>query len=96
MKIINYEKLFSEFKPDGAISEDANEIANTLIRELFIQSGTGLARLLGMKPCFDNHMAMRVWVQKRLDANSDYLVDEMLSQLESELYVLLPQTIYGY
>ncbi|WP_201559448.1 hypothetical protein [uncultured Psychrobacter sp.] len=96
MKIINYEKLFSEFKPDGAISEDANEIANTLIRELFIQSGTGLARLLGMKPCFDNHMAMRVWVQKRLDANSDYLVDEMCRQLESELYVLLPQTIYGY
>ena len=96
MKIINYEKLFSEFKPDGAISEDANEIANTLIRELFIQSGTGLARLLGMKPCFDNHMAMRVWVQKRLDANSGYIVDEMFSQLESELYVLLPQTIYGY
>lgn len=96
MKIINYEKLFSKFKPDGAISEDANEIANTLIRELFIQSGTGLARLLGMKPCFDNHMAMRVWVQKRLDANSDYLVDEMCRQLESELYVLLPQTIYGY
>ncbi|MCG3882741.1 hypothetical protein [Psychrobacter sp. Ps3] len=96
MKMIDYEKLFSEFKPDGAISEDANEIANTLIRELFIQSGTGLARLLGMKPCFDNHMAMRVWVQKRLDANSDYLVDEMCRQLESELYVLLPQTIYGY
>ena len=96
MKIINYEKLFSEFKPDGAISEDANEIANTLIRELFIQSGTGLVRLLGMKPCFDNHMAIRVWVQKRLDANSGYMVDEMCSQLESELYVLLPQTIYGY
>ena len=96
MKIINYEKLFSEFKPDGAISEDANEIANTLIRELFIQSGTGLVLLLGMKPCFDNHMAIRVWVQKRLDANSGYIVDEMFSQLESELYVLLPQTIYGY
>lgn len=96
MKTINYEELFAEFKRDGAISTDANEIANTLIRELFIQSGTGLARLLGMKPCFDNHMAMRVWVQKRLDANSDYLVDEMCRQLESELYVLLPQTIYGY
>ena len=96
MKIINYDKLFAEFKRDGAISKDANEIANTLIRELFIQSGTGLVRLLGMKPCFDNHMAIRVWVQKRLDANSGYIVDEMFSQLESELYVLLPQTIYGY
>ena len=28
MTIINYEELFAEFKPDGAISDDANEIAN--------------------------------------------------------------------
>ena len=95
MKVINYEELFAEFKRDGAISADANEIANTLIRELCISSGSGLARFLGVKSCFNNHMAMRVWVQKRLDANSDYLVDEMCRQLESELYVLLPQTIYG-
>ena len=26
MTIINYEELFSEFKRDGAISDDANEI----------------------------------------------------------------------
>lgn len=96
MKIINFDELFNEFKRDGAISADANEIANTLIRELYIQSGTGLARFLGVKPCFDNYMAMRVWVQKRLDANSDYLLDEMCRQLESELYGLLSQTSYGY
>ncbi len=96
MKIINYEELFTEFKPDGAISEDANEIANTLICELCIQSGTGLARFLGVKSCFDNHTAMRVWAQKRLDANEGYMVDEMCHQLESELYSLLPQTGYGY
>tara|TARA_B100001179_G_scaffold228681_1_gene213116 strand:+ start:135 stop:425 length:291 start_codon:yes stop_codon:yes gene_type:complete len=96
MKIINYEELFGEFKPDGAISADANEIANTLIRELCISSGSGLARFLGVKSCFNNHMAMRVWVQKRLDANNDYLLDEMCCQLESELYALLPQTSYGY
>ena len=95
MKIINYEELFAEFKRDGAISEDANEIANTLIRELCIQSGKGLARFLGVKSCFDNHMAMRVWVQKRLDANNDYMVDEMCNQLESELYGILPQSGYG-
>ncbi|MGP5792106.1 hypothetical protein ACTXP0_03515 [Psychrobacter celer] len=91
MKIINYEELFGEFKPDGAISEDANEIANTLIRELCIQYGTGLARFLGVKSCFNNHMAMRVWVQQRLDANSNYLVEDMCHQLESEFYGLLPQ-----
>jgi len=95
MKIINYDKLFGEFKRDGAISKDANEIANTLIRELCIQSGKGLARFLGVKSCFDNHMAMRVWVQKRLDANNDYMVDEMCNQLESELYELLPYSDYG-
>ena len=27
MTIINYEELFAKFKPDGAISEDANLIA---------------------------------------------------------------------
>lgn len=96
MKIINFEELFNEFKPDGAISEDANKIANTLIRELCIQYGTGLARFLGVKSCFNNHMAMRVWVQKCLDANNDYLLDEICRQLESELYGLLPHTGYGY
>ena len=96
MKIINYDKLFAEFKPDGAISKDANQIANTLICELCIQSGKGLARFLGVKSCFDNHMAMRVWVQKRLDANNDYMVDEMCNQLESELYGLLPQPACGF
>ena len=96
MKIINYNKLFAEFKRDGAISKDANQIANTLICELCIQSGKGLARFLGVKSCFDNHMALRVWVQQRLDDNPDYLVDEMYQQLQRELYRLLPQPVYGF
>ena len=95
MKIINYEELFAEFKRDGAISEDANEMANTLIRELCIQSGTGLARFLSVKSCFDNHTAMRVWVQKRLDAQDGYFVEDMSSKLQSELYELLPHSSYG-
>ena len=69
MTIINYEELFSEFKRDSAISDDANEIANALMRELYISSGHNLARFLGVKHCFNNDMAMRVWVQKRLDAS---------------------------
>ena len=96
MTIINYEQLFGEFKPDGAISEDANIIANALMRELYISSGYNLARFLGVKSCFDNHMALRVWIQKRLDANNNYILNEMCRQLESELYDLLPQTGYGY
>lgn len=97
MKIINYEELFGEFKRDGAISKNANEIANTLIRELCIQPGKGLAHFLGVKSCFNNHMAMRVWVQKRLDASLDYVIEDMRCQLQSELYELLPHSDYvGY
>ena len=97
MTIINYEELFGEFKPDGAISTDANLIANALMRELYISSGHQLARFLGVKCCFDNDMAMRVWVQKRLDVNLNYVIEDMRCQLQSELYELLPQSGYvGY
>ena len=97
MTIINYEALFGEFKPDGAISEDANEIANALMRELYISSGYNLARFLGVKRCFNNDMAMRVWVQKRLDSSLGYVIEDMRCQLQSELYELLPHSDYvGY
>ena len=95
MKIINYEELFGEFKRDGAISADANLIANALMRELYVSSGYNLARFLGVKQCFNNDMAMRVWVQKRLDAQDAYFVADMSSKLQSELYELLPQSGYG-
>lgn len=95
MKIINYEELLGEFKPDGVISEDANLIANALMRELYISSGHQLARFLRVKRCFDNDMAMRVWVQKHLDTQDGYFVEDMSSKLQSELYELLPQSGYG-
>ena len=95
MKIINYEQLFGEFKRDSAISEDANLIANSLIRDLYISSSHNLARFLGVKRCFDNDMAMRVWVQKRLDAQDGYFVEDMSNKLQSELYELLPHSDYG-
>ena len=85
MTIINYEELFAELKRDGAISADANLIANALMRELYISSGYDLARFLGVKRCFNNDMAMRVWVQKRLDASLDYVTEDMCCQLQSEL-----------
>ncbi|MFZ2843422.1 hypothetical protein [Psychrobacter sp.] len=97
MTIINYEELFAELKRDGAISADANLIANTLMRELYVSSGHNLARFLGVKRCFDNDMAMRVWVQKRLDVNLDYVIEDMRCQLQSELYELLPHSDHvGY
>ena len=97
MTIINYEELFSEFKRDGAISDDANEIANVLMRELYVSSGYNLARFLGVKRCFDNDMALRIWVQKCLDASLDYVIEDMRCQLQRELYELLPHSDYvGY
>ena len=96
MKFIDYDKLHAVLKPSGYVSEDANVIANSIICEFPIQAGNGLARFLNVDSCFDNHMAMRVWVQKRLDANNDYLLDEISHQLECELYGLLPQTEYRY
>ena len=95
MKMIDYDKLHATFRPSGYISNGADNIANYLICELCIQSGTGLARFLSIDSCFDNHMVLRIWVQTRLEANPDYVVDDMYSQLQSELYGLLPQTGYG-
>lgn len=95
MKIINYEQLLGEFKRNGAISVDANLIANALMHELYVSSGYNLARFLGVKRCFNNDMAMRVWVQKRLDAQDGYFVADMSIKLQSELYELLPQSGYG-
>ena len=95
MTIINYEELFSEFKRDGAISDEANLIANALMREFYVPSGYNLARFLEVKHCFNNDMAVRVWVQKRLDASLDYVIEDMCCQLQSELYELLPQSGYG-
>ena len=95
MKIINYKELFGELEPDGAISDDANVIANALMLEFYVLSDYNLARFLGVKHCFNNDMAMRVWVQKRLDASIDYVIEDMCCQLQSELYELLPQSGYG-
>ncbi|CAM4041060.1 hypothetical protein PSAR109036_05865 [Psychrobacter arenosus] len=94
MKIIDYDKLFEEFRPNGYFSEDANTIANTLLCALYVQAGYGLAHFLNVETFLDNHAAMRVWVQKRLDAQDSYLISDMCSQLESELYGLLPNTGY--
>ena len=65
------------------------------MHELYVSSGHNLARFLGVKHCFNNDMAMRVWVQKRLDAQDGYFVEDMRSQLQSDLYELLPHSDYG-
>ncbi|WP_227673070.1 MULTISPECIES: hypothetical protein [unclassified Psychrobacter] len=44
----------------GQLSQDANVIANRLIRDMHILSGSGLARFLEVDVCFDKHRALRV------------------------------------
>lgn len=95
MKTINYAQLLAEHKPMGYVSGGANIIANTLICENGIQAGNGVARLLDVDCCFDNHMAVRVWVQRRLDAQDGYVVNEMYHQLQVELYELFSMLGYG-
>ena len=96
MKMINYQKLLSQYKSKGHISGDANHIANILIRDKCIQTGSTLSKFLGVENCFNNHMAIRVWVQARLDSQESYVLDEMCMQLGYELYDLLHSPGYHF
>jgi len=89
MKMIDYDTLLQSHKRSGHLSADANIIANRLINDMHIQSGSGLARFLEVEICFDNHRALRVWVQRQLDKTSGYLIDDMRNELESQLSELL-------
>lgn len=96
MKRINYQELLADYKPQGHISSDANKLANGFIREYCIQMGYGLARFLDVDICFDNYMALRVWVQIRLDEYESYVLEELRAQLESELYDMLNGSGFNY
>lgn len=89
MKIIDYDKLLCAHKRSGYITTDANIIANQLIKDLNIQGGFGLARFLEVDVCFDNYRAVRIWVQRQLDKQPNYLINEMRNQLECELSCLI-------
>jgi len=96
MKTIDYEALLAKHKPKGHISDDANYVANALIRDRGIQAGHDLSRFLGVDNSFDNYMAIRAWVQARLDAHESYVLDEMCMQLGYELYDLLYSPGYQF
>lgn len=51
MKIIDYQTLLADHKPQGHISAEANSIANALIRDNCIQAGNDLARFLEVDTC---------------------------------------------
>ncbi|QOW47669.1 MULTISPECIES: hypothetical protein [Acinetobacter] len=49
------------------VSQEADNVARLLIQELHIQKLYNLAFLLNINKCFDNHQALRLWLQKLMD-----------------------------
>lgn len=98
MKMINYDELLIEHKSKGYISQDANLLANSLIREYCITNGKGLARFLNVDVSYDNYNAVRVWVQHQLDFHEGYpescFIDELKLELQSRLSKLVPSMGY--
>ncbi|MFW1859442.1 hypothetical protein [Acinetobacter defluvii] len=49
------------------VSQEADNVARLLIQEMHIQKLHNLAFLLNINKCFDNHQALRLWLQKLMD-----------------------------
>ncbi len=49
------------------VSHEADSVARELIHELHIPKLYNLAFLLQINKCFDDHQALRLWIQRLLD-----------------------------
>ncbi|MDM1757696.1 MULTISPECIES: hypothetical protein [Acinetobacter] len=49
------------------VSQEADDVARLLIQELHIPKLHNLAFLLNINKCFDDHQALRLWLQKLMD-----------------------------
>ena len=90
MQTVDYNKLVQDLKPNTQITDDANALANTLIIDLNIQAGQGLAVFLGMPFTLDNHKALRRWVQKQLTNETGYVFAEMQGQQKRSCMTYCP------
>lgn len=61
------------------ISHEADMVARELIHELHIPKLNNLAFLLKVNKCFDDHQALRLWLQRLLDDGQAH--DDDLAQL---------------
>ena len=71
------------------ISPLAEKLARQLIVKFQIQAGFGLAVYLDVERHYDNHHAIRIWVQKLLNEGFDLSCDAVDS-LGHQLVALLP------
>lgn len=68
------------------VSPEADAIARELIKELQIPMLNNLAFLLNVNKCFNDHQALRIWLQQQLDdeiANEDNLAQKARLYLTS-------------
>lgn len=68
------------------VSPEADTIARELIKELQIPKLHNLAFLLNVNKCFNDHQALRIWLQQQLDngiANDDNLAQKARLYLTS-------------
>ncbi|MEN8550655.1 hypothetical protein ABFW07_16200 [Acinetobacter soli] len=54
-------------KNELLISQQARDLGKKLIRELNINNGYGLANLLGVNSCYDNHQAVLIWTFHQIE-----------------------------
>ena len=57
------------------VSQEADQVARLLIQELHIQKLHNLAFLLNINKCFDDHQALRLWLQQILDDEQTHYDD---------------------
>lgn len=74
---------------DGVVvSLEADNVARELILELQIPKLYNLAFLLNINRCFDNHQALRLWIQNLID-HEEVAVDDLPRYVKQKLSQLI-------
>ena len=70
------------------VSHEADRVARDLIHELHIPKLYNLAFLLQINKCFDDHQALRLWIQRLLD-DGQTQADDLARQARIQLMNLI-------
>ena len=70
------------------VSHEADRVARELIHELHIPKLHNLAFLLKINKCFDDHQALRLWIQRLLD-DEQTQADDLARQARIQLMNLI-------
>lgn len=78
-------------KNELLISKEARDLGNQLIREMNINNGYGLANLLGVNSCFDNHQAVLIWTFHQID--EEPLLEDLI-EIKKIFLSFFPESAY--